>query len=182
MTARQLAVQLLFAMEGGQLSVSEAAELFFSEEHYATLQGEDVIFEEMPDDNQMAYIRHLTDLCQEHLEEIDGIISRYSKKWKKERLPKTTLAILRCALCEILWMEDIPSSVAVDEAVEQGKRYESPEGAAYINGVLRSFLRDRNPQAEPGEEAPPQEEADSTPDEDGQAEEATASAPGGEDA
>ncbi|MCR5135947.1 MAG: transcription antitermination factor NusB [Oscillospiraceae bacterium] len=143
MTARQLAVQLLFSMEANHLSPEEAAGLFFSEEHYDTLKDEDSIYAEPPDEEQMLYIRRLTDTAYSHLEEIDEVIARYSKGWKLSRLPKTTLAVLRCAICEILFMDDIPDAVAVDEAVEQGKRYDSPEGGAFINGLLGSFLRDR---------------------------------------
>ena len=54
---------------------------------------------------------------------IDDIIGRYSKAWKKERLSKTTLSVLRCAICEILYMDDIPDSASVNEAVELFKAY-----------------------------------------------------------
>ena len=62
---------------------------------------------------------------------------------KKERLSRTTLAILRCAVCEILYLDDVPDSAAVNEAVELGKRYDTEQAASFINGVLGSFLRDQ---------------------------------------
>ena len=142
MTARQLAVLLLFAMEENPASPEEAAELFFSEEHYASLQGEDRIFDEFPDEEQMDYIRRVTETAYQHRDEIDAIIEKHSQGWRKERLASTTLAILRCALCEICYLDDISSATAVNEAVEQGKRYDSPKAAAFINGVLGSFLRE----------------------------------------
>ena len=142
MTARQLVVLLLFAMEENPASPEEAAELFFSEEHYASLQGEDKIFEEFPDEEQMAYIRRVTDTAIAHQEEIDAIIEKHAQGWRKDRLARTTLAILRCALCEICYLDDISAATAVNEAVEQGKRYDSPKAAAFINGVLGSYLRD----------------------------------------
>ena len=142
MTARQLAVLLLFSMEENPASPEEAADLFFSEEHYASLQGEDKIFDEFPDAEQMAYIRSVTETAYQHREEIDAVIEKYSQGWRKERLARTTLAILRCALCEICYLDDISNATAVNEAVEQGKRYESPKAAAFINGVLGAYLRE----------------------------------------
>ena len=140
MTARQLAVQLLFSMEINRLTPDDAFTLFFEEEHYQSLKEEDLVFKDFPDDVQMAYIREIVEKTYRNLEEIDAVIERYSKDWKKERLSKTTLAILRCAICEILYT-DIPDSVSADEAVEQAKRYVSPKAAAFINGVLVSFIR-----------------------------------------
>ena len=140
MTARQLAVQLLFSMEINRLTPDDAFTLFFEEEHYQSLKEEDLVFKDFPDDVQMAYIREIVEKTYRNLEEIDAVIERYSKDWKKERLSKTTLAILRCAICEILYT-DIPDSVSADEAVEQAKRYDSPKAAAFINGVLGSFIR-----------------------------------------
>ena len=141
MTARQLAVQLLFSMEANRISSEEAIELFFSEEHYGTLLEEDEIFRDFPDKEQADYIKRVVSEAESHLDTIDDIIGRYSKAWKKERLSKTTLSVLRCAICEILYMDDIPDSASVNEAVELGKRYDSPQAASFINGVLGSFLR-----------------------------------------
>lgn len=139
--ARQIAIQLLFSIEGNPLSADEVVDLFFSEEHYGTLSDEDPAFQERPDSDQMRYILGIVEETSIHLTEIDGVIARYSRGWKKERLSKTTLAILRCAVCEILYMDDVPNSAAVNEAVEFGKKFDSPEAAAFINGLLGSFLR-----------------------------------------
>lgn len=77
----------------------------------------------------------------ENSEEIDGVIEKYSKGWKKERLPKVTLAILRLAICEILYVSAIPTAVSINEAVELAKKYATPEDASFINGILGSFSR-----------------------------------------
>ena len=83
-----------------------------------------------------------------HQREIDEIISRYAEGWKLSRIAKSTLAILRCAICEILYLDDVPNSAAVNEAVELGKTYDSPQAGAFINGLLGSFLRDEKPAPE----------------------------------
>ena len=140
MTARQLAVQLLFSIEINHLTPDEVFTLFFEEKHYQSLKEEDLIFQDYPDEAQMAYSREIGEKTDRNLEEIDAVIDRYSKDWKKEHKSKTTLAILRCAICELLYT-DIPDAVSVDEAVEQAKRYDSTKAAAFINGVLGSFIR-----------------------------------------
>ena len=145
-TARQIAVQILFSMETNALSADEALELFFSPGHYESLGGEDSGFEETPDEKGVSYIRRLTEAVDEHRAELDETIARYARGWKIERLSAATRTILRAALCEILYFDDVPDSAAVNEAVELGKAFDSPEAAAFINGVLGSCLRAEKPE------------------------------------
>ena len=142
-TARQIAVQLVFSMEANSITAEEAVRDFFEEEHYASLREEDSLYAEEPDDFHLAYISRLTRLVEEHRAEIDEQISRYSESWKLSRLTRSTLAVLRCAVCEILFMEEIPDAAAANEAVELGKAFDSPKAAAYINGILGSLIRVR---------------------------------------
>ena len=142
-TAREIAIQLGFAAasRGGELE--ELMEGFFSPEHYATLQAEDDLYKELPDKKQMAYIRRLVRLTVENRSEIDGYIERYSKGWKIERISRTALAVMRCAICEILYMDEIPNAAAINEAVELSKGYDEPDTVAFVNGVLGGFVRKR---------------------------------------
>ncbi len=81
---------------------------------------------------------------EEHLTEIDQRISRYSSGWKIERLPRVTLAVLRVACAEILWNDDVPDNVAINEAIELAKKYSSQDDASYVNGILGSVVREKN--------------------------------------
>jgi len=74
----------------------------------------------------------------ENLEAIDQIISEKAIGWKISRISKTSLCILRLAIFEIKFMEDIPVSVSINEAVELSKKYATPEDASFINGILSS--------------------------------------------
>ena len=67
---------------------------------------------------------------------------KYSIGWKKSRLPKTTLAILRLAICEMMFVDSIPESVSINEAVELAKKYATAEDASFVNGILGSYSRD----------------------------------------
>ena len=122
--------------------------LFFSEEHYDSLKEEDELYREAPDEEQTDYIRRVVENAALHQTEIDEIISRYAEGWKLSRISRSTLAVLRCALCEILYQDDVPNAAAVNEAVAPGKTYDSPQAGAFINGLLGSFLRDEKPAPE----------------------------------
>ena len=152
-TAREIAIQLGFAASASKLDPSELIETFFSEEHYETLSAEDELFSQRPDRKQMDYIRRLNTLMIENISEIDGFIERYSKGWKIERISRTALAVLRCAICEILYMDDVPASAAINEAVELAKGYDEPDTVAFVNGVLGGFMRGEFPdhKAEPAQ-------------------------------
>lgn len=141
-TAREIAIQLSFAAAASGRAPAEIADDFFSEEHYATLAEENELFSERPNKKQLSYIRTLIALIEEHRYELDTYIERYAKGWRVERLSRTALAVLRCAICEILYMEDVPTAAAIDEAVELDKNYDEPETVAFVNGVLGAFVRE----------------------------------------
>ena len=68
--------------------------------------------------------------------EIDKLLNEKTKGWKTSRMNKVDLTILRLAVYEILWDEDIPTSVAINEAVELAKRFSGDDGPSFVNGVL----------------------------------------------
>jgi len=139
--AREIAIQLSFAASAAGRDPEALLEDFFSEEHFKSLAEENELFQEYPDDKQMEYIRRLLSLSVLHRDEIDANIERYAKGWKLDRISRTALAILRCAICEILYMEDIPNAAAINEAVELDKSYDEPDTVSFVNGVLGGFMR-----------------------------------------
>ena len=147
-TAREIAIQLSFAAAAANLEPGELFERFFDEEYYKSLASEQELFAEYPDPKQMEYIKRLTVLTAENRSEIDGFIERYAKGWKVERISRTALAVLRCAICEILYLDEIPNAAAINEAVELDKGYDDPDTVAFVNGVLGGFMRGEFPAAE----------------------------------
>ena len=77
----------------------------------------------------------------ENLETIDAKISANSQKWDIARISRVSLAILRLALYEILFIDEIPESVSANEAVELAKKYAAESDASFINGVLGAVIR-----------------------------------------
>ena len=76
-----------------------------------------------------------------HWEDNLSAVEQYSKKWKANRLPKMTLAILMLAMTELAYIKDAPVGAVINEAVELAKKYAGPEDASYINGVLGGYVR-----------------------------------------
>ncbi|CDB24653.1 n utilization substance protein B homolog [Clostridium sp. CAG:557] len=79
---------------------------------------------------------------QEKIPAIDELITKFSLKWGKERLSKVALAILRLAVYEMLYQDEIPTSVAINEAVELSKKYGADKESSFINGMLGGLSRD----------------------------------------
>ena len=144
--ARELAVQLTFMKDFQNASAAELQKAFFDRSYYDSLSRELRLYGEFPDEKQQTYICSVVDGVQAHREELDGYISRYSVGWKLERISRTALAVMRCAICEILYMEDIPNAAAINEAVELDKKYDEPDTVAFVNGVLGGFMRGEFPE------------------------------------
>ncbi len=139
--AREIAVQLIFSANATGKPVDELLDEFFNEEYYKTLSGENELFAEYPEKKQREYISRLVRTADDYRVQIDRNIEKYAKGWKAERISKTAMAILRCAVCEILYMDDIPAGAAINEAIELAKGYDEPETVAFVNGVLGGFMR-----------------------------------------
>ena len=110
--------------------------------------NEDASFQEIIDGAQECelvkingFASSLLNILEENFEKIDKTISESLVNWSLQRLPKVSLAVLRLAVAEILFNDDVPVSVSVNEAVEIAKTFGSEEDASYINGVLSSIVK-----------------------------------------
>ena len=140
-TAREIAVHLAYELSFTALPVEELLETRLNAERFAELAGEDALYQEAPDQLQRDYIARLVTGVSEHAAELDGYIAKYAKGWSFDRIPLVASAIMRVAMYESLYRSDIPTRVAVNEAVEIAKKYETPETVKFINGILGSFVR-----------------------------------------
>ena len=139
--AREIAVQLGFYAAQTEKPVADIAEEFFDKEYYSTLVDVDELYAEYPEKKQRDYIIRLASLVEDYRVQIDHYINKYSNGWKLGRISKTALAVMRCAICEVLYMDDIPNAAAINEAVELAKGYDEPDTVAFVNGVLGGFMR-----------------------------------------
>ena len=77
----------------------------------------------------------------EHAARIDELIDTHASGWSLDRLPDVDRAILRMAVFELLWADDVPDAVVIDEAVELAKKLSTDDSPAYVNGVLGAILQ-----------------------------------------
>lgn len=102
-------------------------------------QLEFVIQEDIWEDQDLEYIRKKSGDIRGRLEEIDELINSRTKGWKTSRMGKVDLTLLRLAVYEMMFEEDIPTGVAINEAVELAKKYGTDDSPAFVNGVLSRF-------------------------------------------
>lgn len=89
------------------------------------------------------YTKKLVNTAEEHMEEIDSLIEKNLKGWTMSRISKVSLALIRMAISEIKYFEDVPTGVSINEAVEICKIYGSDEDKSFVNGLLGSVSRSK---------------------------------------
>lgn len=101
-----------------------------------------IFFEELDrkEDKDTAYIQHKFEDIMSHLSEIDQMINDAAKGWKTSRMAKVDLTLIRLAVYEIKFEEDIPTGVAINEAVELAKSYGTDDSASFVNGILAKLV------------------------------------------
>ncbi|MBR6765458.1 MAG: transcription antitermination factor NusB [Clostridia bacterium] len=129
--AREMAFKLLFEdMFGTSTATSMLGSLFEEEFNWNDVSEEN-----------KEYIEWVRQNTKAHLDELDNIISSFAKGWSIDRMNRVDVSILRLAVCEIIYREDINSGVSINEAVELAKKYSSDESPAFINGILGAYVR-----------------------------------------
>lgn len=94
--------------------------------------------EELQEKDQ-SYIQNKFENIREKITEMDDILNQCSKGWKTSRMGKVDLSILRLAVYEILFDEEVPDKVAINEAVELAKKFGQKESGSFVNGILARF-------------------------------------------
>ncbi len=90
------------------------------------------------------YSKALIDGVEQHVADIDAIISDSTVNWQIDRLPVVDLCILRIAIYEILYCDDVPDAVAASEAVDMAFKFSTDDSSSYINGILRSVINSKS--------------------------------------
>jgi len=126
-TAREQAFKILFAIDVGENTIEEAME---------------IAIPSLNDQGQKKFVLDEVNGVLNNLESIDEIINKYSGDWKVNRMASSDRNILRIAIYEILYRDDIPASVSINEAVEIAKKYSDEKSYKFINGLLGSVVRE----------------------------------------
>ncbi len=134
---REQIFKLLFRVEfNGREEMPEQEQLFFEQFSY---EDEEILVK----DSDARYISEKSSKIIDRLEEIDEMINKQAKGWTTQRMGKVDLTILRLAVYEIIYDENVPVGVAINEAVELAKRYGQDESSGFVNGILAKFAKDR---------------------------------------
>lgn len=139
--ARELAAHLIYELDYTDETPAQAIDSRFERGYYDALAAENDIYAERPSKKQMTYIRACVEGVAERKEEIDQYIAQYAIGWNLHRISRFTKAALRLAIFEILYIEDVPTGVAINECVELTRKYEEEEVVSFVNGILGSFAR-----------------------------------------
>lgn len=123
--ARKRAVDILFAAD---LRDEPVAEVLAEEAERARTQPER--------ESSWRYAREIVLGVMEHRDEIDELLTSYARGWTLERMPALDRAILRAAVWEIRWNDEVPPAVAITEAVEAAKQYSTDDSGKFVHGVL----------------------------------------------
>ncbi len=139
--ARELAVHLIYSQsftgEEPDLVVSTRLE----KEYYSKLSAENDVYKERPSKAQTAYIDTVVSGVANRLDDLNETIQKYSIGWDVSRISRLTRAIMQLAIFEVLYIEDVPTGVAISEAVRLAKKYDGDDTGAFVNGILGTFAR-----------------------------------------
>lgn len=139
--ARELAVHLIYGREFTGEEPEQVVSVRLDKEYYEKLKDENEIYADRPSRGQLRYIDSVVAGVANRVEELNAEISKYSIGWDISRISRLTRCVMQLAIYEILYVEDVPTGVAISEAVRLAKKYDNDESGAFVNGILGSFAR-----------------------------------------
>ena len=142
--ARELAIHLIYERVSTGEEPEQVVAARLDKEYYGKLSEENEVYSDRPSRVQLRYIDSVVSGVANRDEELNAHISKFSIGWDISRISKLTRCILQLAIYEILYVEDVPTGVAVSEAVRIAKKYDGDDTGAFVNGILGSFARSLN--------------------------------------
>lgn len=139
--ARELAVHLIYSQSFTDEEPDKLVAARLDKEYYPQLSQENEIYQDRPSRGQVAYIDQVVTGVSNRLEELNEQIGKFSIGWDVSRISRLARAIMQLAIFEILYVEDVPTGVAVSEAVRLAKKYDGNDTGSFVNGILGSFAR-----------------------------------------
>ena len=141
--ARELAVHLIYGREFTGEEPEQVVSTRLDKEYYSKLSGENDVYSDRPSKQQLRYIDSVVSGVANRTEDLNSQIQKYAIGWDVSRISRLTRCVLQLAIYEILYVEDVPTGVAISEAVRLAKKYDGDDTGAFVNGILGSFARAR---------------------------------------
>ena len=139
--ARELAVHLIYGRVFTGEDPQQVVSTRLDKEYYEQLASEHEVYVERPSRAQLRYIDTVVAGIANREEELNAVISQFSIGWDISRISKLTRCILQLAIFEIQSMDDVPTGVAISEAVRIAKKYDGNDAGSFVNGILGSYAR-----------------------------------------
>ena len=139
--ARELAVHLIYAREFTGDEPQKVVADRLDKEYYANLADENQVYTDRPSKAQVAYLDCVVSGVANRSAELNEKIQQHSIGWDVSRISKLARTIMQLAIFEILYVEDVPTGVAISEAVRIAKMYDGDDTGAFVNGILGAFAR-----------------------------------------
>ena len=139
--ARELAVHLIYGCEFTLEEPQEVVATRLDKDYYGKLAQENQVYSERPSRAQMVYIDTVVTGVANRTDELNETIQKFSIGWDVTRISKLARTVMQLAIFEILYVDDVPTGVAISEAVRIVKMYDGSDTASFVNGILGSFAR-----------------------------------------
>ena len=139
--ARELAVHLIYGRDFTGEEPEAVVSTRLNKDYYKQLSAENEVYAERPSRAQLAYLDNVVAGVANREEDLNAEIQKYSIGWDISRISKLTRSVMQLAIYEILYVEDVPTGVAISEAVRIAKKYDGDETGSFVNGILGAFAR-----------------------------------------
>jgi len=139
--ARELAVHLIYAREFTGEDPEQIVAIRLNKDYYSMLSEENHIYSERPSKAQTAYIDKVVSGVSNRVDELNALIQEFSIGWDISRISRLARSVMQLAMFEIQNLEDVPTGVAISEAIRIAKKYDGDDTGAFVNGILGTFAR-----------------------------------------
>ena len=139
--ARELAVHLIYGRGFTGEEPEKVVNTRLNKDYYKQLSAENDVYSERPSRAQLGYIDSVVSGVANREDDLNAEIQKYSSGWDITRISKLARAVLQLAMYEILYVDDIPTGVAISEAVRIAKKYDGDDTGSFVNGILGAFAR-----------------------------------------
>jgi len=144
--ARELAVHLIYSQTFTGDEPEQVVNTRLEKEYYEKLAAENEIYSERPKGAQLAYIDTVVAGVINRMDQLNEVIQKFSISWDVSRISRLARTIMQLAIYEIENVADVPTGVAVSEAVRLAKKYDGSDTGSFVNGILGAYARSLSPE------------------------------------
>ena len=139
--ARELAVHLIYSKSFTDEEPAVLISNRLKKEYYQLLADDNQIYADRPSKNQIIYIDSVVSGVTNRIDELNEQIQKFAIGWDVSRISRLARSIMQLAIFEILFVDDVPTGVAISEAVRIAKHYDGDDTGAFVNGILGAFAK-----------------------------------------